>query len=148
VPLLVDQQATSGTIGRGRALPALAYAAVGIGAVLGGTALTVYLWNRGRHQDWKDENAALENDGGAIDHYARQVANNQLADSLAEDNHLIAGLSIAGGALVAGGLTYLIRDRLRGGKEGGRANNSTGAFGLTWAHQGASTGSISWSTRW
>ncbi len=148
VPLLVDQQATSGTTGRWRAPPALAYAAVGIGAVLGGTALTVYLRNRGRYQDWQDKDAALKNDRGAIDYYARQMVNNQLADSLTGDNHLIAGLSIAGGALIAGGLTYLIRDRWQGGNEGARAAHSTGAFSLAWAHQGSSTGSILWSTPW
>jgi tetratricopeptide (TPR) repeat protein len=148
VPVLVGQQATSGTTARGRALPELAYAAVGIGAVLGGTALTVYLRNRGRYQDWQDKNAALKNDRGAIDYYARQMANNQLADSLAGDNHLIAGLSIAGGALIAGGLTFLIHDRLRGGKEGTRAGGSTDGFNLAWTYQGSSSGSILWSTPW
>jgi tetratricopeptide (TPR) repeat protein len=148
VPLLGGQQAASGTAGRGRALPVLAYAAIGIGAVLGGAALTVYLRNRGRYQDWQDENAALHNERGAIDSYARQVANNRLGDSLAGDNHLITGLSIAGGALVAGGLTYLIHDWLRGGKEGARAGDSIGEFSLAWAREGSSKGSIAWSTPW
>ncbi len=139
---------TLGTPSSGRTLPALAYAAVGIGVALGGAALAVYLGNRGRYQDWEASNAALENDKGAIDHYAQQTANNRLADSLTRDNHLVAGLSIAGGALVAGGLTFLIHDRLRGGREGARADDSTGAFGLTWAQQGSASGAISWSKRW
>lgn len=151
VPLLVDQQATSGTTGRWRALPALAYAAVGIGAVLGGTALTVYLRNRGRYQDWQDKDAALKNDKGAIDFYARQMANNQLADSLTGDNHLIAGLSIAGGALIAGGLTLLIHDRLQGGRherEHTDADVPDGGFSLGWSWQGPSSGSLFWSAAW
>ena len=150
-PLLVDQQPKSWTTGRWRALPALAYAAVGIGAVMGGTALTVYLRNRGRYSDWQDKNAALKNDRGAIDYYTRQMANNQLAESLTGDNHLIAGLSIAGGALIAGGLTFLIHDRLRGGRherEHADSDVPDNGFSLAWNWQGRSSASLFWSAAW
>jgi hypothetical protein len=124
-------------------------ATASVGAALGGVALGVYLWKRGRYQDWQDNNVALQNDTGAIDHHARQIANNQLADSLTRANHVIAGLSIAGGVLLAGGVTLWVRDRLRsGGEAEASPERATTGIGVGWSGQGHSSASISWSAPW
>jgi tetratricopeptide (TPR) repeat protein len=144
-----DQQPEPVPTTRGRARSILGYSAAGAGAVLGGVALVVYLSNRGRYQDWQNQNAALQQDPGAIDYHTRQVANNQLADSLSGTNHLILGCSLAGGVLLAGGITLLIVDRVRAEKEErARAEALAGGFSLGWDWSGSRSRSVFWSAAW
>jgi hypothetical protein len=145
----LEQRVEPGIQGRRRTMSILGYSAAGVGVALGGAALGVYLWNRGRYQDWQHNNAALQQDNGAIDFHGRQVANNQLADSLTRANHVILGLSVASGLLLAGGVTLWVHDRLRGGTEA-EASPGKAATGLSmgWAWQGHSAATISWSAPW
>jgi hypothetical protein len=143
-----DQQPEPRGRGHRRTLSTFGFAAAGVGAALGGAALGVYLWNRGRYQDWQTNNAALQRDMGAIDYRARQIANNRLADSLTTANHLMVGLSVAGGALLATGMTLLVVDRVRRDKEASPPSTSMSGVSLGWGWQGSSSGSISWSRSW
>ena len=147
--LILGERSEPGTQGRRRATAFIAYATAGVGVALGGAAIGVYLWNRGRYQDWQHYNAALQQDKGALDFHGRQIANNQLADSLTRANHVILGLSVASGVLLAGGITLWVRDRLRGATEA-EASPDKAATGLSmgWAWQGRSSASISWSAPW
>lgn len=89
-----------------------AYALAGAGLLAGGAALGVYLGNRGNYQDWQNGNAALQGETvGSAAYRDRALANNQLAATLTTANHVILGLSIAAGALVAAGATLLLLDR-------------------------------------
>ncbi len=145
----LERRVEPGTQARRRTMSILGYSAAGVGVALGGAALGVYLWNRGRYQDWQDNNAALQQDKGAIDFHARQMANNQLADSLTRANHVIVGLSIAGGVLLVGGVVLWARDRLRGANEVEASPGKTVSgisMGLAW--QGRSSANISWSAPW
>ena len=146
---VLEQRVDPGMQGRRRTMSILGYSAAGVGVALGGAALGVYLWNRGRYQDWQNNNAALQQDKSALDFHGRQVANNQLADSLTRANHVILGLSVASGVLLAGGVTLWVRDRFRGGTEA-EASPDKAATGLSmgWAWQGRSAASISWSAPW
>jgi tetratricopeptide (TPR) repeat protein len=144
---VLEQRLEPGTPGRRRTMSIVGYSAAGVGVALAGTALGVYLWNRGRYQDWQKNNAALQQDKSGIDFHGRQIANNQLADSLTRANHVIVGLSVGGGLLLAGGITLWVRDRFRGAKE---AENSTdkATTGISIGWQGRSSASISWSAPW
>ena len=144
---VLEQRIEPGSQGRRRTMSILGYSAAGVGVALGGAALGVYLWNRGRYQDWQHNNAALQQDKGAIDFHGRQVANNQLADSLTRANHVILGLSVASGLLLAGGITLWVRDRSRGGTEA-KASPDKAATGISMGWQGRSSASISWSAPW
>ncbi len=146
---MLEQRREPDTRRRRRTMAIVGYSVAGVGAVLGGAALGVYLWNRGRYSDWQNNNAALQQDKGAIDFHGRQIANNQLADSLTRTNHVIVGLSIASGLLLAGGVTFWVRDRLRGATEA-EPSSSKAATGVSmgYAWQGRSSASISWSAPW
>ena len=144
---VLERRIEPGIQGRRRTMSVLGYSAAGVGVALGGAALGVYLWNRGRYQDWQHNNAALQQDKGALDFHGRQVANNQLADSLTRANHVILGLSVASGLLLAGGITLWGRDRSRGGTEA-EASPDKATTGISMGWQGRSSASISWSAPW
>jgi hypothetical protein len=115
-----------------------AYASTSLGVVAAGAALGVYLWNRGRYEDWQAGTAALQDlTPGSAAYRTRAVANNDLATSLTTANHAILGLSIAGGVLVATGASLWLVDRGRG--------RPTGELAFSWT---ASSAQLGWSTRW
>jgi hypothetical protein len=86
----------------------IGYALAGTGVALGGGAFAHYFWNRGRYEDWRAEHAALEANRFAPDFRGRQVANNQLADSITKASRVSVTLAIAAGALAAGGVVLLL----------------------------------------
>lgn len=146
-----DKQPETGTASW-RTKSVVGYTAIGLGAALGGAALGVYLWNRDRDKTWKANDSALRHDMGAIDFYSRQVANNQLADSLTKANRLILGLSVVGGLALAGGVTLLVVDRMRGRTTQETTENTAGpaptGISLGWGSQGPWSGSVSWRASW
>jgi tetratricopeptide (TPR) repeat protein len=120
-----------------------AYLVTTVGVLVGGAAVGVYFWNRGRYDDWQSTNAALQTTPpGTAAYRSRAVANNQLADSLTSANHAILGLSIAAGALIASGVTLYLVERGHQGRLG------EVAFG--WGHDatGGASASVGWSAVW
>ena len=150
LPMLkLNQRSEPVTPRRRSPMSTVGIATASVGAALGGAALGVYLWKRGRYQDWQDNNAALQQNTGAIDYHARQIANNQLADSLTRANHVIASLSIAGGVLLAGGVAVWVRDRFRRATEADASPGKTASgISMGWGGPGRSSASISWSAPW
>jgi tetratricopeptide (TPR) repeat protein len=124
---------------RGRRLRLIAYVFAGVGAVSWGTALGVYLWNRGRYADWQAGQAKLELETrGSVSYSAQAAANNALAQSLSDANHAILGLSIVGGALVASGVTVFLIDW----------SQRRDAARLSVGWNGGSSVRIAWSGSW
>jgi hypothetical protein len=80
----------------------------GIAAGVGG--LVHYAWNRGRHEDWKAEQARLTAVPPPLDYHERALENNELADSIERASAVTVGLFVASGALVAGGVTLVVVD--------------------------------------
>jgi hypothetical protein len=115
------------------------YSAVGVGVALGGAALGVYLWNRGRYSDWQAGDSALKNDTiGTAAYRERADANNSLAASLSRTNHVILGLSIASGALVATGAALLYLHHTHG--------RQASEISFEWG--GCASANVAWSSRW
>lgn len=82
----------------------------GAGLLLGAAAGGHYLWNRGRHADWRTEDAALTGPGAVPDYRERQLANNALADSIERGSRVSVGLAVASGALVSAGIVLIALD--------------------------------------
>jgi tetratricopeptide (TPR) repeat protein len=91
----------------------LGYVLGTVGAVLGAGAVGHYFWNRNRYENWKSAHAKLANDQQASDYVDREVQNNALAGSIQNASHVTVGLAVAGGALLATGITLVIVDRGR-----------------------------------
>jgi len=108
------------------------------GVAAAGAALGVYLWNRGRYEDWQAGDVALQElTPGSAAYQMQAATNNDLASSLTTANHAILGLSIAGGVLVATGASLWLVAR---GRE-----RATGQLSLSWTGSSAQLG---WSGRW
>jgi hypothetical protein len=81
------------------------YVLVGAGVAVGGVALAHYAWNAGRVNELRAEQAALATDT-APGRRERQLANNDLADSIDRASVVTVTLGVVGGALVAGGVAW------------------------------------------
>ncbi len=115
-----------------------AYVSTAVGVAAAGAALGVYLWNRGRYDDWQAGTTTLQELTPRTAAYRMQaVENNDLATSLTRANHAILGLSIASGVLVATGASLWFVDR--------RRERPTGQLSLSWTGSSAQLG---WSGRW
>ena len=137
--LVLDQRPEPPVQGRRLSMAILGYSAAGTGVALGGAALGVYLWNRSRFSDWQAGNASLKNEiSGTAAYRERADANNSLAASLTRANHLILGLSIGSGALVAAGATLLYLDRV----------NVHRASEISFGWGGGSSANVNWSRTW
>ncbi len=124
---------------RGRRLRLIAYVIAGVGALSWGTALGIYVWNRGRYQTWQATDAQLQLEPHDSVAYSGQVeANNALASSLTNANHAILGLSIVGGALVASGVTVFLLDRVQ--------RRDLGQVSVGWG--GGASLRLAWSGAW
>jgi tetratricopeptide (TPR) repeat protein len=109
--------------GEARGFPT-GYVLVGAGVVMGGVALAQGLWNAGRARDWEIEQASIDADHSS-GHYERQVANNELAESIDRGSTVTVVLTASAGALVAGGVVWLLTDHSpSGGKSTKRASLS------------------------
>jgi tetratricopeptide (TPR) repeat protein len=120
-----------------------AVVAASAGLLLSGAALSVYLWNQGRYEDWQNADAALQRlSPGTAGYRQRAIANNQLADSLTSANHQILGLSLAGGALLGTGAILYLVDRAH--------RSRPGELTLDWHRDagGGQTAALAWSARW
>ena len=89
---------------------------------------------------------ALRKTPYAVDYHARQVANNRLADSLGGTNHVILGLSIAGGLLASGGLVWALLNRSGAPSEGHDAGHPRLDLGISFG--GPSAAGLTWSETW
>ncbi|HVT06094.1 MAG TPA: PEGA domain-containing protein [Polyangia bacterium] len=122
---------------RGQTMRRMAYVCAGLGVVSAGAALGVYLWKRGQYSEWQSGNAALSKDTmGSVAYMQQAGANNALASSLSSANAEIIGLSIAGGALVAAGVSLFVWDRAHR-REAGQVSLGLGErsanIGWTWS---------------
>jgi tetratricopeptide (TPR) repeat protein len=124
---------------RSGARAALPYLLAGAGLALGASALGVYLWKRADYQQWQDGEAALRNETpGSAAYQARAAENQRMADSLTTANHTILGLSVAGGVLVAAGVSLYLFDRAS-------ARNSA-SFAVAWS--GGRSVAAGWRCSW
>jgi hypothetical protein len=85
------------------------YVLMGAGAAVGVGALVQGLWNAGRARDWQIEQASIDADHSG-DHYQRQLDNNELAESIDRGSAVTVVLASTAGALVAGGVVWLVLD--------------------------------------
>jgi tetratricopeptide (TPR) repeat protein len=123
---------------RGKTMRRMAYVLTGVGVLSGGAALGVYLAKRGQYSDWQAGNAALQGDTlGSAAYMAQATSNNALAGSLNNANAAIIGLSIASGALIAGGVSLFFTDRAH--------RRETGQVSLGLGDRSANVG---WSWTW
>jgi tetratricopeptide (TPR) repeat protein len=122
---------------RDRPMRRMAYVSAGLGVAAAGAALGVYIWNRGRYEDWQAGDAALQDlKFGSAAYQKKVTENNDLGSSLINANRAIVGLSIAGGLLVATGATLWLVDRER-------ASNGELALSVT-----GSSAQLGWRARW
>ncbi len=136
---ILEQRPEPNTQDRRRTMAIVGYSAAGLGVALGGAALGVYLWNRGRYQDWQAGDAALKNDTiGTAAYRERADANNSLAASLTRTNHVILGLSIASGTLVAAGAALLYLHHTHGRQ----------ASEISFGWGGGASANVAWSSTW
>jgi hypothetical protein len=137
--LSLDQRSEPLAPGPSHRLSIIGYSSAGLGVALGGAALGVYLWNRGRYSDWQTGDAALKNETmGTAAYRERATANNSLAASLTRTNHAILGLSIGSGALVAAGAALLYINHTRGQRKS--------ELSFVWG--GGPSANVSWSRAW
>jgi tetratricopeptide (TPR) repeat protein len=123
---------------RGKTMRRMAYVLAGVGVLSVGAAVGIYLAKRGQYQDWQAGNVALQGDAmGSAAYMAQATSNNALAGSLGSANDAIIGLSVAGGALVAAGVTLFLVDRAH------RRVPSQFSFGV-----GERSASAGWSWTW
>jgi hypothetical protein len=92
------------------------YVLIGAGIAAAGVTGTEYAWNRGRVDRFHANESALRNDTSP-DRRERVIRNNELADSIGRASAVTVGFGIAAGALVAGGVVWLLVD------PGGKAPN-------------------------
>jgi hypothetical protein len=123
---------------RGKTMRRMAFVVAGVGALSAGAAVGIYLAKRGQYQDWQAGNVALQGDTmGSAAYMAQATSNNALAGSLSNANDAIVGLSIAGGALVAAGVTLFLVDRAH------RREAGQFSFGV-----GDRSASVGWKSTW
>jgi len=121
------------------------YVLAGAGVVVGGVALGHYLWNAGRYRDWQVAQESIDHDESDA-HYQRQLDNNELAGSIEGASRVSVGLTVTAGALVAGGVTWVLLDR-RHGAAAAQQRASLRPFPLSVA-LGRERAGLSWSGSW
>lgn len=80
---------------------------VGAGVAVGGVALGHYLWNHGRLEDFRANEAALQTDTSP-GRNERLLANNALGDSIDRASVVTVVLGVSAGALLASGAAWLL----------------------------------------
>lgn len=123
------------------------YVMGGTGLALGGATLAHYLWNKGRYDDWRAAGAGLA--PGTAGYHDRQVANNDLADSIDRASTVTVGLAVASGALLAGGVTLWLLDRRGAPGDTVARSVAPGGQGIAFAWAGPkAAGSLTWRGVW
>lgn len=92
------------------------YALTGAGIVTGIVALGHYSWNRGRYNEWRDEDEALAGERIDGDYRERQTVNDDLARSVERAEPVTVGLAVASGAWFVGGATLILATAKRKGQ--------------------------------
>ena len=115
------------------------YVLGGLGVALAGTALGVYLWDRGQAEDARAEKARLPSPDSASFHDAA-VLYDEHVDAISRDDTLTIGMAVASVGLIAGGLYLLRADR----KHDDKAAHLDGP--RSWA--AVSPGGVFWSGVW
>lgn len=123
------------------------YVLGGAGIAAGGAAIAHYLWNKGRYDDWRAARGQLA--PGTSGYYDRQLANNDLADSIDRASNVTVGLTITSGALLAAGAALWLADR---GNTKAETNVTALAapargFRIEWGGPSAG-GTVTWSGVW
>jgi hypothetical protein len=85
------------------------YVLIGAGVALGGVTVAQYLWNHGRVEDFRANEADLATDTSP-GRAERQAANNDLADSIHRGSVVTVVLGAMSGALVAAGVVLVVTD--------------------------------------
>jgi hypothetical protein len=80
----------------------------GAGVATGVAALAHLLWNKGRYDRWQAEDERLAADPGAPNFTRRQVANDDLADSVRRASVVTVSLAVGGAALAALGTVLIV----------------------------------------
>lgn len=126
----------------GLAMRRLAYVLAGAGVLAGGGALGVYLWNRGRYQEWQRGDALLRDPMVGPNIRRRQIdIDNDLASTLTTANRVVLGLGIAGGTLLACSATLFLLGR--------EERNRAGELSFAWGGWGGDAiASVAWRGRW
>lgn len=122
------------------------YAAAGAGLLVSGVAVAHYLYNRDRHDAWQREHVELRYARALPDYRARQLANNELADSIDRASRVTVGLGIAGGSLLLGGLSLLATDALRPRDDSPKADR--GSLRMDWVPSIGARNDVVWSGVW
>jgi tetratricopeptide (TPR) repeat protein len=122
----------------------------GVGVAAGAAALGVYLWNRGRYDDWQATSTSLQTlTPGSAAYYQAAANNNERADALTTANHAIVGLSIASAVLIAGGTALYLVDRAhRRERAASMARAEGSAWSLGVALDAGWSPRIGWSAAW
>jgi tetratricopeptide (TPR) repeat protein len=95
---------------RARAPFPTGYVLIGAGVVLGGATVAHYVWNHGRVEEYRANEAALETDTSP-GRSERQLENNELASSIQHASVVTVVLGVASGALVAAGTVLVVVDQ-------------------------------------
>jgi hypothetical protein len=93
----------------------VAYLLGGLGVVLGGTAIGVYVWNRGQYRDAQAEQALLAKNPTDYD---LAVKYNADVDALQRNNLFTVGLAVTSIGLLAGGAYLYLYERKRDARTG------------------------------
>jgi tetratricopeptide (TPR) repeat protein len=113
----------------------VAYLLGGIGLVLGGAAIGVYVWNRGQASTARSEYAQL-NPTDLSNYYDRATQYNQQVDNVHRGSDLTIGLVVTSVGLLAGSVYLWLRDRHRGERTNagasGRSQAALGPGGVAW----------------
>jgi len=80
---------------------------LGAGVAVGIATVLHYAWNAGRNTDWQVAQTRIET-GPSDGRRERQIENNALADSIDRASVVTVGLGVASGALVTGGIAWLL----------------------------------------
>jgi tetratricopeptide (TPR) repeat protein len=115
----------------------VAYLLGGLGVVLGGTAIGVYVWNRGQYKDAQDEQKILLK---TPTNYDLAVKYNADVDALHRNNIFTVGLAVTSIGLLAGGAYLYLYERRRDAKTG-QADTSR-----SWAS--VTPGGVFWNGVW
>jgi hypothetical protein len=117
----------------------VAYLLGGLGVVLGGSAIGVYVWNREQYQDVQAEGKGLTPIPPA-NKYEQAVQYNADVDALHRNSILTVGLAVTSICLLAGGAYLYLHERKHDSRTGQAASSGS------WAS--VTPGGVFWNAVW